>query len=176
LYCVKLLEWLFTTKPGQFGLIPGWANLTGWVLVIIIIILAICSLPFVRKNGSFEVKCHNILHLLNFHCTVVNLAQVFYWTHLVYIPFWICLILHGPRFWKWFVFPSFLFFIEKMMQLYHRWTAYGQTHISSAVCLPSRVTHLVVKKPENFEYHPGDYVFVKIRSIASSEWVIVDVL
>lgn len=61
------------------------------------------------------------------------------------------------------------------MQLYNRWTAYGQTHISSAVCLPSRVTHLVIKKPANFEYHPGDYVFVKIRSIASSEWVIIDI-
>lgn len=57
-----------------------------------------------------------------------------------------------------------------MIQLRHRWAAHGQTHISSAVCLPSRVTHLVIKKPANFEYHPGDYVFVKIKSIASSEW------
>ena len=175
------LEWLFTTKPGQFGLIPGWACLTGWALVIILIVLAICSLPFVRKNGSFEVNYYHIYTSYFFSYITLYVSkfgqrfQLFYWTHLLYIPFWICLIIHGPRFWKWFVFPSFLFFIEKMMQLYHRWTAYGQTHISSAVCLPSRVTHLVIKKPANFEYHPGDYVFVKIRSIASSEWVIYDI-
>jgi len=39
-----------------------------------------------------------------------------------------------------------------------------------AQVFPSRVTHLVIKKPANFAFHPGDYVFVKIKSIASFEW------
>ena len=42
--------------------------------------------------------------------------------------------------------------------------------ISSAVLLPSRVTHLVIKKPANFQYHPGDYVYVQIPWIANYEW------
>ena len=50
-----LIEWLFTAKPGQFGLIPGWANPTGWGLLILVSIMAIFSLPFVRKSGNFEV-------------------------------------------------------------------------------------------------------------------------
>ena len=49
------IEWLFTPAPRTFGLIPGWACLTGWAILFILIIMAICSLPFVRRRGSFEV-------------------------------------------------------------------------------------------------------------------------
>ena len=53
-YCFTI-EWLFTITPGLFGLIPGYANLTGWALVAILIVMVLCSLPCVRKSGSFEV-------------------------------------------------------------------------------------------------------------------------
>lgn len=39
--------------------------------------------------------------------------QVFYWTHLSYLPMWVLLILHGPNFWKWLLVPGLLFFLEK---------------------------------------------------------------
>jgi len=41
---------------------------------------------------------------------------------------------------------------------------------STADLLPSRVTHLTIKKPPNFYFHPGDYVFVQIPSLANYEW------
>lgn len=50
-----ILEWLFTMKPHMFGLIPGIANLTGWALLLILIVMIPCSMPFIRRNGSFEV-------------------------------------------------------------------------------------------------------------------------
>ena len=96
--------------------------------------------------------------------------QVFYWTHLLYIPFWILLIIHTPHFWIWFAAPGLIFVFEKIYRKYCQLTGYGTTYIKSAVVFPSRVTQLVIKKPNNFHYHPGDYVFVKIKSIASYEW------
>ena len=51
----SLTVWLFTTKPGVFGIIPGTANLTGWAMLFVIAIMSLCSLPFVRKSGNFEV-------------------------------------------------------------------------------------------------------------------------
>ena len=48
-------EWIMTAKPNLFGLIPGWANPTGVVLMGIIIVMVICSMPFVRRGGYFEV-------------------------------------------------------------------------------------------------------------------------
>lgn len=48
-------EWLFTARPGLFGLIGGCANPTGIALVVILLVMFICSQPFVRRGGSFEV-------------------------------------------------------------------------------------------------------------------------
>lgn len=44
-------------------------------------------------------------------------SQVFYWTHLSYLPMWILLIVHGPSFWKWLLVPGILFFLEKAIGL-----------------------------------------------------------
>lgn len=46
----------------------------------------------------------------------------------------------------------------------------GKTYISSGLLLPSKVTHLVIKRPPHFDFHPGDYVFVNIPAIAKYEW------
>lgn len=58
----SVAEWLFTTKPGVFGLIGGYANPTGVVLIVILIVMFVCSQPFVRRGGSFEVRL-SITHL-----------------------------------------------------------------------------------------------------------------
>lgn len=46
----------------------------------------------------------------------------------------------------------------------------GKTYISSGLLLPSKVTHLVIKRPLQFYFRPGDYVFVNIPAIAKYEW------
>lgn len=46
----------------------------------------------------------------------------------------------------------------------------GNTYISSGILLPSKVTHLVIKRPLHFNFRPGDYVFVNIPAIAKYEW------
>ena len=57
-------EWLLTTKPGLFGLIGGYANPTGIVLIIILVIMFVCSQPFVRRGGSFEVILKSNINIL----------------------------------------------------------------------------------------------------------------
>ncbi|XP_073994728.1 NADPH oxidase isoform X2 [Rhodnius prolixus] len=142
-------EWLFTSKPGLFGLVSGLANPTGVALILIIAVMFICSQTFVRRGGSFEI---------------------FYWTHLLYIPFWILLLLHGPNFWKWFIVPGAIYAIERILRFSWMRSERGKTYISSGLLLPSRVTHLVIKRPPHFDFHPGDYVFVNIPVIAKYEW------
>lgn len=84
--------WLFTTAPHKFGLYKGCANPTGFALVLVLCIMVICSQPFLRRGGSFEI---------------------FYWTHLLYIPFWMLLLFHGPNFYKWFCGPLFVYLVER---------------------------------------------------------------
>ncbi|KAF9798205.1 hypothetical protein SFRURICE_003164 [Spodoptera frugiperda] len=144
-----LSEWLVTEKPGLFGLVPGCANPTGVALAVILLVMFICSQPFIRRGGSFEI---------------------FYWSHLLYVPFWLLLLLHAPNFWKWFVLPGTVYLSERIMRLAWMRSERGKTYISSGILLPSRVTHLVVKRPPLFHFHAGDYVFVNIPAIATYEW------
>ncbi|KAJ8708862.1 hypothetical protein PYW08_010244 [Mythimna loreyi] len=144
-----LSEWLLTEKPGLFGMVGGCANPTGIALCVILLVMFVCSQPFIRRGGSFEI---------------------FYWTHLLYVPFWLLLLMHAPNFWKWFVVPGTIYVSERIMRLAWMRSERGKTYISSGILLPSRVTHLVVKRPPLFHFHAGDYVFVNIPAIATYEW------
>ena len=59
-------EWILTMKPGVFGLIHGFANPTGIALIICLSVMVLCSMPFVRRGGYFEVymcttfKCNKL--------------------------------------------------------------------------------------------------------------------
>lgn len=44
----------------------------------------------------------------------------------------------------------------------------GVTRIYSTLTI--KVTHLVINRPANFNYEPGDYIFVQIPTIAKYEW------
>uniref|UniRef100_A0A452H0Z3 Uncharacterized protein n=1 Tax=Gopherus agassizii TaxID=38772 RepID=A0A452H0Z3_9SAUR len=141
-----LWEYLFTTWPG-IGWIHGSASITGIALQLLVCVMLVCSSTFVRKSGHFEV---------------------FYWTHLSYIFIWALLVLHGPNFWKWFVVPGFLFVVEKTIGI--AVSRMGGLYIVEINFLPSKVTHLVIKRPQFFHYKPGDYVYLNIPAIAKYEW------
>ncbi|NWX19954.1 NOX5 oxidase, partial [Aegotheles bennettii] len=141
-----LAEFLLSARPGAGGL-GGTASQTGLALAGLLLAMLGFSCPCVRRSGHFEV---------------------FYWTHLSYISVWTLLILHGPHFWKWFVVPGCLFVLEKLLGL--AWRRAGGLHIVEVNLLPSKVTHLVIQRPQSFHYKPGDYIYLNIPAIASYEW------
>ncbi|XP_040567795.1 NADPH oxidase 5 [Lepeophtheirus salmonis] len=142
-------DWIFTMKPGVFGIIGGIANPTGVALIIIFTIMFICSLPFVRKTGHF---------------------QVFYFTHLMYWAYFFLLILHAPEFWKWVIVPLSIYVIERLYRGLSTMIGQGKSTIVDGVVLPSRVTRLDINRPHNFRFNPGDWVFIRIPKIATYEW------
>jgi hypothetical protein len=124
--------------------------------------------------------------------------KVFYWTHNLFIPWYILLILHGTHFWKWFLAPALVYIIERIIR--SKWVElarYGRFYITAASNLPSKVNpgndyfgiiyvhrtrlypscdsimqviFLGLSRPKRFNYQPGDYIFLKIPSIAKYEW------
>ncbi|CAH0715144.1 unnamed protein product, partial [Brenthis ino] len=142
-------EWLCTVRPGVLGLCAGCANPTGLALAAALLGLALSSRPALRHGGCFEI---------------------FYFAHLLYIPFYILLILHAPNFWKWFLVPGVIYIIEKTMKLAWMRSGRGKTYAVSGALLPSRVTHVVLRRPPHFDFRAGDYVFVNVPAVALYEW------
>ncbi|MCI4382014.1 hypothetical protein PGIGA_G00258690 [Pangasianodon gigas] len=142
----KVWEYLFTTRPG-IGWVQGTASITGVVLQVLICLMVVCSSTFVRRSGHFEV---------------------FYWSHLSYIWVWVLLIVHCANFWKWFVAPGVIFLVEKLVGI--AVSRMAALYIVEVNLLPSKVTHLVIKRPPFFHFKPGDYVYLNIPVIAKYEW------
>ena len=140
---------MFTTRPGVFGLMGGFANPTGVALIVILTLMVVCSLSFVRRGGYF---------------------QIFYFSHLGYWLYWGLLVLHAPAFWQWLVLFAIIFLSEKLFRALSWLMGRGKTVIDEGVSLPSRVTCLRIKKPAKFNYSPGDWCFIKIPAIAIHEW------
>ncbi|KAF4094902.1 NADPH oxidase 5 [Onychostoma macrolepis] len=142
----QLWEYLFTIRPG-IGWVKGTASITGIILQVLICLMVVCSSTFVRRSGHFEV---------------------FYWSHLSYVWVWALLIVHCANFWKWFVVPGVVFLIEKLVGI--AVSRMGGLYIVEVNLLPSKVTHLVIKRPPSFQFKPGDYVYINIPVIAKYEW------
>lgn len=82
-----------------------------------------------------------------------------------------CLILHGPHFWKWFLVPGTVFIIEKLIRTkITQLAGLGNMYIKEVDLLPAGVMHLVLHRPDNFKYKPGDYCFLNIPNISKYEW------
>ena len=142
-------EWILTMKPHMFGLMHGMAGPTGMALICILTIMFICSMPFVRRRGHFEI---------------------FYFTHLLYHAYFVLLLFHAPEFWKWFVVVGLIWVIERIYRILHRFFGHGKTVIKAGIILPSKVTKLIIERPPGFSFNAGDWVRVRIPALASSEW------
>lgn len=100
--------------------------------------------------GTFLCKHHSraklfwgipLTRVFNVSC------QIFYWTHLLSLPFWVLLVLHGPNFWKWLLVPGVAFLLETSLRVSQVCTPRGQTHIVGGTTLPSQVRALLRIKP-----------------------------
>ncbi|CAF1117807.1 unnamed protein product [Rotaria sp. Silwood1] len=128
----------------------GLGYITGVLEFLLGALIYTMCLPFVRKRGHF---------------------QLFYWCHMLTLPWLIIMLLHGPRFWKWLLIPGILYIIEKILRYRKsRSNKHGESFIMEAILLPSQVIHLVINKPRKFTYKSGDYIYINIPSIANFEW------
>ena len=95
---------------------------------------------------------------------------MFYLTHQLYWLYVILLIIHAPSFYKWIMVPLCLLCVEKIALRIVLRAGNAQSTIVKGIPLASRVTKLEIVRPHNFNYNPGDWMFVCIPDIARHEW------
>ena len=121
-------------------------GLTGVLLLVVIIVMWTFALALVRKKAQFEL---------------------FYFTHLLYVAWFVLAIAHAPTFLFWAGVPLLGFVVEQLLRLARRGK---ETVVVSAQALRSGVTRLELAKPKGFAHRPGDYVFLRVPEIAHREW------
>lgn len=142
-------EWLLTTGPKVNGLFPGLANPTGIILFLICIIMGIGAFPCIRQRGHFEV---------------------FYWTHVSYLVFFVVMILHCDMTIYWVSLPLFIFLFGKALMIKRWLDGRGKTYAVCGRLLPSKVTELTIRKTDDFDFQCGDWLFINIPTISTFEW------
>ncbi|HET7544581.1 MAG TPA: EF-hand domain-containing protein [Polyangiaceae bacterium] len=140
----------FVNYAGHGGI---WASITGtsagqsgFLLLLVSIVMCGFSLRRVRKSGHFEL---------------------FYYTHFAYIAWFALALMHGPRFYKFALLPLIAFAFEWLLRQRRR------VHVSRMLSLSglsSGVTRLELQLPPGFEAKAGDYAFLRIPHLARFEW------
>ncbi len=121
-------------------------GLTGTILFAVFAVMWLFALALVRRTSRFEL---------------------FYFSHLLYFVWFVLAIVHAPGFALWAGVPLFGYLVERVVRLRKR---AGETVTVSAHALRSGVTRLDIRRPRNFSFHAGDYVFLRIPAIARHEW------
>ena len=102
--------------------------------------------------------------------TSFSFSKIFYFSHLLYVLYWILLIFHSPNFWIWFIAPCSIFLLEKIYRIAKTFSEKGKTQTKLGLILASKVVHLVIKRPRNFKFKAGDYIFINIPAITKYQW------
>ena len=120
------------------------------------------------------------------------IAQLFYWTHMLCLPFFLLMILHAGNVWKWLIGPLCLFGAEICYRIgFICCSERGRTQVTALQLLPNQVSKkqrrfscelitftwwlqqvvkLKIDRPPDFEFKAGDYVYVNIPHVAKFEW------
>ena len=140
----------------------GEANPSGVALMCIMATMFICSLPFVRYKLGI-IYSTLILRTI----TIIPLYrrrghfETFYYTHMLYWGYFILLLFHAPEFWKWICIIGLIWLVEIAYRILNYLFGHGKSVINTGVLLPSRVTQLVIERPQGFNFSPGDSSVVK---------------
>lgn len=88
-------------------------------------------------------------------------------THLLYAPFLVALLYHGPSFWLWLAPIGSLFLLDGLLRLVFR---YRRVDVTELKALSERVTAVKFKRGRHFKFVPGDYVRIRIPEISRWQW------
>ncbi len=133
------------TKPflAQLAVERAW---TGVSLLVVFTIMWVGAWSVVRRSRRFEL---------------------FYFSHLLYVPWFVLAIAHAPG----IAAASGLALLGLAFELVSRAVRRGKASaVVSMQALRSGVTRVELQRPEGFQAHPGDYLFLRVPTIARHEW------
>ncbi|XP_067871575.1 dual oxidase 2 [Heterodontus francisci] len=138
----KYYWWFFETIPGMSGVL---------LLVVMAIMYVFASRQFRRMS-----------------------FRAFWVTHHLYVILYILILIHGSSnliqqqsFYLYFIVPGLIYLGDKLISLSRK---KKDVTVVKAELLPSGVTHLEFKRPQDFEYKSGQWVRIACLSLGPDEY------
>ena len=142
----RLVSFAHQTRRSFGAELLSLEGLTGLSALALLAVMWVFAREAVRRSRRFEL---------------------FYFTHLLYLPFLAIAIIHAPAILAGGGVAIAGLLVEHGLRLRRRGRS---VEVQSALALRSGVTRLELAPPPGFAPQPGDYVFLRIPAIARHEW------
>eukprot|EP01064_Diplonema_japonicum_P029212 TRINITY_DN4659_c2_g1_i1.p1 TRINITY_DN4659_c2_g1~~TRINITY_DN4659_c2_g1_i1.p1 ORF type:complete len:1265 (+),score=316.66 TRINITY_DN4659_c2_g1_i1:31-3825(+) len=136
----------------QLRLISGW---TGLIVTVLFAIIYFNAFSFRRKAGNTQ-SCPFLV------TNKYSGFDRFWYTHHLWIPTYLFMLLHAPKFYCWVAVPLLLFALEKAIAY---WRLSQPASIESATLVSKDVVQLTVRKV-GFRHTSGQYVKLLIPELS----------
>ncbi|KYQ90113.1 superoxide-generating NADPH oxidase flavocytochrome [Tieghemostelium lacteum] len=150
---IKCFHPHYDHRPSAYHLIfASLPGITGIILIVILTIMVFTSLKSFR-NKHYEG---------------------FYYTHHLFIAFYIVIIIHGlkgwikaPGFWKWFIAPVAIYIFDRGFRIIKR--TYKVKLADISLEYPS-ILVMKFEKPKKYRYRVGQYLQINVPKISKLQW------
>ncbi|KAL0826666.1 hypothetical protein Bca101_050343 [Brassica carinata] len=144
-----LVHYFGVTRPTYFDLVKGPVGITGFIMVIFMLIAYTLASRRLRRNLTKLPKPFDKLTGFN----------AFWYSHHLLLAVYVLLIIHGVS----------LFLEQTWMLRFFRSRLY-RVETCKVVIYPGNVIVLHMSKPTSFEYKSGQYIFVQCPAVSKFEW------
>jgi len=93
--------------------------------------------------------------------------QLFWAAHKNWVIIFGLMLVHGPQFWIWFMWPLMLIICDRLLQRQRRKST---VRLQSAELLKANVMKLTFKQPRGFLYQAGHYAQIACEQVSQEEW------
>ena len=95
--------------------------------------------------------------------------ELFLNTHRAFVVFFVCLILHGPSYWRWIILAGFLFLLLELQLRKYR----GSKHYfvrSVKYVYPVMQLKFRPRHADEFKFKEGQYLYLNCPYVSQNEW------
>ncbi|CAH8359710.1 unnamed protein product [Eruca vesicaria subsp. sativa] len=164
-----LVHYFGVIRPTYFDLVKGPVGITGFIMVIFMLIAFTLASRRLRRNLTKLPKPFDKLTGFN----------AFWYSHHLLLAVYVLLIIHGvslyieqtwynKTIWMYLAGPVLLYGGERILRFFR--SRLYTVEICKVVIYPGNVIVLHMSKPASFEYMSGQYVFVQCPEVSKFEW------
>merc|ERR1719361_2416651 len=134
-------------------------DVQAWLILLVVGALMWQILLYRYLSGKLRMKSAELKKVGGF--------RIFWTMHMNWLAVYMLLLVHGPNFWIWFLWPMVMVLCDRLLQKQRRQT---NARLYSVDLLKSYVMKLTFVVPRGFDYQAGQYLQICCKQMGVGEW------